>query len=470
MLLALPAVLLLAGADAPLALQPRAFEPLSLSAITPQGWLLTQLRIQANGLSGFLDQFWPQVSEGLWTSQGQLSGDWTERPMYWLNGQVPLHHLLANADANSTEAARTGASVRRFLSFILSQQNQSTGWLGPSWDNPSGKHYWSRFYMLFALAMQAEAAAPAERAQITAAMLRHVNATAAKMAREGWIGRATKLGPLWAPWRIHEYILGLQWLVDHAAPTSEVAGRLMEHMVDVSAVSETCDWEGWFANWSNAFCRPGQVPPPPAPPPPPPGPAPLGCICGRDCCFGLDLPTVGAFSTQQSLAECKSHCRNVQSATACVFQDSKRHGRKCFCKKAWEAAGPEPNATWPSAGSCACNITESAANSKAAEVGDRFGADVESTGFGGWPHSCLWPSTGGGITHGVNTAEAIKSAAVLWRISGDARLRALSNARRSRIDEKYGVATGLFCADESLCAPPDASEEDRRSPSRGTEL
>ena len=59
---------------------------------------------------------------------------------------------------------------------------------------------------------------------------------------------------------------------------------------------------------------------------------------------------------------------------------------------------------------------------------------------------------------------------MLWRISGDARLRALSNARRSRLDEKYGVATGLFCADESLCAPPDASEEDRKSPSRGTEL
>lgn len=80
-----------------------------------------------------------------------------------------------------------------------------------------------------------------------------------------------------------------------------------------------------------------------------------------------------------------------------------------------------------------------------------------------------WPWCGM-ITHGVNTAQAIKSAAVLWRFSGNETLKQLSDQRMASLDEKYGVATGLFCADENLCGQPDAPEADRKSPSRGTEL
>jgi hypothetical protein len=75
------------------------------------------------------------------------------------------------------------------------------------------------------------------------------------------------------------------------------------------------------------------------------------------------------------------------------------------------------------------------------------------------------------ITHGVNTAQAIKTAAVLWRFEADPRLKRLSEERMGKLDERYGVATGLFCADESLCGPPwDVDEAERKSPSRGTEL
>ena len=80
-----------------------------------------------------------------------------------------------------------------------------------------------------------------------------------------------------------------------------------------------------------------------------------------------------------------------------------------------------------------------------------------------------WPRCGM-ATHGVNTAQAIKTAAVLWRFDADPRLKRLNDERMGRIDEKYGVATGLFCADESLCAAPWDTEANRKSPSRGTEL
>ena len=39
---------------APAALQPRAFELLPLGAVVPDGWLLNQLVLQANSLSGYL--------------------------------------------------------------------------------------------------------------------------------------------------------------------------------------------------------------------------------------------------------------------------------------------------------------------------------------------------------------------------------------------------------------------------------
>ena len=38
-----------------------AFNPLLLTAIQPQGWLLRPLQIQSSGLSGNLDEFWKDV-------------------------------------------------------------------------------------------------------------------------------------------------------------------------------------------------------------------------------------------------------------------------------------------------------------------------------------------------------------------------------------------------------------------------
>ncbi|MBM3294568.1 MAG: hypothetical protein FJY82_08585, partial [Candidatus Aminicenantes bacterium] len=68
-----------------------AFRPLPLGAVKPRGWLLRQLRIQAQGLSGRLDEFWPDVGQSKWFG-GQAEG-W-ERAPYWLDGFIPLAFLL----------------------------------------------------------------------------------------------------------------------------------------------------------------------------------------------------------------------------------------------------------------------------------------------------------------------------------------------------------------------------------------
>lgn len=65
-------------------------------------------------------------------------------------------------------------------------------------------------------------------------------------------------------------------------------------------------------------------------------------------------------------------------------------------------------------------------------------------------------------THGVNNAQAFKSAAVWHRYdSSNDTFRDLSLSRLYRMDEYHGQATGMFACDEHLAG---------RMPSRGTEL
>ena len=92
-------------------LQEPAMRPLPLGAIRPTGWLSRQLRIQADGLSGHLCDFWPDVKESQWFG-GQADG-W-ERAPYWLDGVIPLALLL---DDESLKAKAAGC-----VDFILRNQ------------------------------------------------------------------------------------------------------------------------------------------------------------------------------------------------------------------------------------------------------------------------------------------------------------------------------------------------------------
>ena len=74
-----------------------------------------------------------------------------------------------------------------------------------------------------------------------------------------------------------------------------------------------------------------------------------------------------------------------------------------------------------------------------------------------------WPDF---LNHGVNNAQALKSAAVWYVSSGDISLRAASLQRLAAMDATFGFPNGMFCADETPCA--EAGQNNM--PSRGSEL
>ena len=86
------------------------FRPLPLGAIQPRGWLARQLRIQADGLSGHLDEFWPDVGRSKWFG-GDAEG-W-ERAPYWLDGVIPLAWTLDDATLKDKVSGYVGQIIER---------------------------------------------------------------------------------------------------------------------------------------------------------------------------------------------------------------------------------------------------------------------------------------------------------------------------------------------------------------------
>ena len=118
------------------------FELLPLGCIAPGGWLKSQLQIQAAGLSGHLDETWPDVG----ANSGWLGGtgeSW-ERGPYFLDGLIPLAYLLGDG--------RLKAKAQRFVNWTIESQKEN-GMFGPV----SNDDWWPRMVMIKALIQYQEA-------------------------------------------------------------------------------------------------------------------------------------------------------------------------------------------------------------------------------------------------------------------------------------------------------------------------
>lgn len=147
-----------------------ALAPLPLGSIRPEGWLRRQLRLQADGLTGHLDEFWPDVADSQWF--GGTAEGW-ERAPYWLDGVIPLAWLLDDAALK--------AKVKGHIDHIVAHQRPD-GWYAPYPADAAARSYdlWAILLANKVLVQYHEATG---EAAVLDAVLRNLKATGAAMDR-----------------------------------------------------------------------------------------------------------------------------------------------------------------------------------------------------------------------------------------------------------------------------------------------
>lgn len=186
---------------------PSAFRALPVAAVRPQGWLLDQLRIQANGLTGHLDEFWPYVSR----ASGWLGGpgdDW-ERAPYYCDGLVPLGYQL--------DDQRLIAKGNEYIAWMLNSA-QPNGWFGPT-----NTDWWPRMVALKVLMSYFEASGDARVLDLMTNYFRYQNVMLAARRLENW-GAA----------RVADNLLAVYWLYNFTGDAFllELAAKLSAGAID----------------------------------------------------------------------------------------------------------------------------------------------------------------------------------------------------------------------------------------------
>jgi len=194
------------------------FRPFPLNCISPGGWLARQLRIQADGLSGHLDEFWPDIKESGW-----LGGDkegW-ERMPYWLDGVIPLAWLLNDNPMKNR--------ISRYIDYIISHQSEA-GWLGPQTDHAK-TDFWPQFLALKMLVVYHDATDDPRIPEVVERTLRGLD-------RHLGMNTATR----WAQMRWFESLISIYWLYERKPQPwlLELAVKLHGHGFN---------WKEFFRRW-----------------------------------------------------------------------------------------------------------------------------------------------------------------------------------------------------------------------------
>jgi hypothetical protein len=97
---------------------------LPIGSITPKGWLRHQLELEAQGMTGHLQEIskWCKFEGNAWSDpQGQGHSGWEELP-YWLKGYGDLGYVLGDQDIIK--------GARKWIDAVIASQ-QPDGWFGP---------------------------------------------------------------------------------------------------------------------------------------------------------------------------------------------------------------------------------------------------------------------------------------------------------------------------------------------------
>jgi hypothetical protein len=201
-------------------LEETAFSRLPGGAIKPGGWLKQQLRVQADGVSGHLDEFWPDVQNSAWIG-GNADG-W-ERMPYWLDGAVPLAWLLDDGPLKQR--------IKGYIDYIIGQQSDD-GWLGPRVSEASeAADYWSQFLALKMLVEYFEFTDDPEIPTTIEAALRSIESRINHYPLTNW-----------AKFRWFEALIPIYWLYERIGEDWLLA-------LAVKLRAQGFDWQFYFSKW-----------------------------------------------------------------------------------------------------------------------------------------------------------------------------------------------------------------------------
>ncbi|WP_317890672.1 beta-L-arabinofuranosidase domain-containing protein [Paenibacillus arenilitoris] len=200
-----------------------AFGALPLGSIKPEGWLYNQLRIQADGFSGHLEEHWGDVGPANgWIGGG---GESWERGPYYLDGLLPLAYLLGDE--------RLIAKANRWVEWSLASQKED-GSFGPARIQTINSEVdknqdWWHFMIMLKVMMQYEEATGDER--IVPFLTKFF----------GYVRRTIEEQPLkgWAESRGSEMLLCLLWLY------KKTEDRELLKLAEIVA-GQTFDWTDIF--------------------------------------------------------------------------------------------------------------------------------------------------------------------------------------------------------------------------------
>ena len=213
---------------APLA--PSPLIKLPIGSVTPKGWLRHQLELEANGLTGHLQEIskWCKFEGNAWANtNGQGHSGWEELP-YWLKGYGDLGYVLKD------EAIIQ--SARRWIDGVLASQ-EPDGWFGPRSLRTSleGKpDLWPHMVMCNVLQSFYEFTGDARVLPLLTRYFRWLNMQQSRNFGAGY----------WPKVRFGDNVETIYWLYNRTGDAwlLDLAKRIHDHMQD---------WTTGVHNWHN---------------------------------------------------------------------------------------------------------------------------------------------------------------------------------------------------------------------------
>ncbi len=173
-----------------------AYIRLPLGSVKPSGWLKSQLEAQANGLSGHIDDFWPDLVNSSWRGG---EGEAWERGPYFLDGLVPLAYLL--------DDERLREKTLKWIQPVIESSSDS-GWYGPA----KNKDRWPLAVANKVLMQYYEATGDTNAINVLLKYFRYLHSTSPDWPHKDWRGVRAMENAVTGYWLYRQ--TGEKWILE----------------------------------------------------------------------------------------------------------------------------------------------------------------------------------------------------------------------------------------------------------------